>query len=141
MSRAALYVQDQLRDVGVRMEVQPLERAVLRRRVMAREFEAVVCRDGIVGGYTLGFLGVQPSPIGYQNQELAKLLDRFRTTADPEAEDRAYRDVSDLLRRDQPFAFLHRMVSPHIVHRRVKGLSAPWRADPLRFSEDLWLEN
>ena len=141
MSRAALYVQDQLRDVGVRMEVQPLELATLRSRVRAREFEAVVCRSGIVGGYTLGFLGVEPSPIGYQNPELAKLLDRLRTTADPEVEDRAHRDVSELLRRDQPFAFLHRMVSRHIVHGRVKGLSAPWRANPLSFAEDLWLEN
>ena len=76
-------------------------------------------------------------PIGYHNPELAKLLDRLRTTVEPEAEDRAYRDVSDLLRRDQPFAFLYRMVSRQIVHRRVKGLSTPWRADPLNFMEDL----
>ena len=74
MSRAALYVQDQLRDVGVRMEVQPLEQATLRSRVRAKEFEAVVSRDGIVNsGGQLGFLGVEPSPIGYHNPELAKL--------------------------------------------------------------------
>ena len=79
-------------------------------------------------------------PIGYHNPELAKLLDRLRTTADPEAEDRTYREMSEILRRDQPVAFLHSLVRPHIVHRRVKGLSAPWRADPLRFTEALWLE-
>lgn len=28
-----------------------------------------------------------------------------------------------------------------IVHRRVKGLSAPWRTDPLLFTEEMWLED
>jgi hypothetical protein len=46
-----------------------------------------------------------------------------------------------LVRRDQPIAFLFGFATLHIVHRRVKRLSAPWRADPIRFTEDLWLED
>ena len=63
-----------------------------------------------------------------------------RNTADPEAADQAYRAMSDLWRADQPVAFLFLFSRPRVVHRRVKGLNAPWRADPLRFTDDLWLE-
>ena len=86
-------------------------------------------------------LGVEPSPIGDRNPQLTKLLEELRTTADPEAKDRAYHEISDLLREDQPFAFLYRTAAAHIVHRRVKGLRGPWRANPLLVTEDLWLED
>ena len=43
--------------------------------------------------------------------------------------------------KDQLVTFLLRLAVLHIVHRRVKGLSAPWQANPLLFTEDLWLEN
>ena len=139
---AALYVQDQLRDLGVQMDLQPLEQRTLGSRVKAGEFEAVVCHNHLANSkdWWLGFLGVEPSPIGYRNPQFTQLLERMRTMAEPEAQDQACREMSDLLRRDQPFAFLFRWAAPRVVHRRVKGLSTPWRADPLLFTEDLWLE-
>ena len=64
----------------------------------------------------------------------------LRTTSDPDARDQAHREMSDLLRRDQPITFLLRGVFDQVTHRRVRGLAGPWRADPLMFTEDLWLE-
>ncbi len=29
----------------------------------------------------------------------------------------------------------------HAIHRRIRGLSSPWRADPVMFMEDLWIDN
>ncbi len=52
----------------------------------------------------------------------------------------AHREMSALLRADQPVAFLFSCAVPHLIHRRVKGLSAPWRINPLLRTEDLWLE-
>jgi len=46
----------------------------------------------------------------------------------------------DILRTDQPVAFLIPDFTTHIVHRRVKGLDARWRINLLKFTEDLWLE-
>ena len=137
---AALFVRDRLQDLGVRMDLLPLETGVLRNRMKAREFEAAVCSQRVVGFGPVSFFGEQ-SPIGYRNPQLTRILDELRTTADPDARDQAYREMSDLLRRDQPIAFLMRGVSAEVVHRRVKGLRAPWRADPLLFTEDLWLED
>ena len=63
------------------------------------------------------------------------------TTADPEVIDDAYRRMTDILRQDQPVAFLFRYATPHVVHRRVKGLNGPWRTNPLLFAEDLSLDD
>jgi ABC-type transport system substrate-binding protein len=78
---------------------------------------------------------------GYRNPQLTKLIELTRTTVDPQAVDEAYREMSDILRTDQPVAFLFPEGSTHIVHQRVKGLDAPWRADWLPVTEDLWLED
>ncbi len=108
----------------------------------ARDFEAGVCPGRGLGG--LDALFGEQSLLGYRNPHMTRLLDVLRTTADPEAVDQAHREMSDLLRGDQPLAFLFKNFGregAHVVHRRVKGLSAPWRSDPLRFTEDVWLEN
>jgi peptide/nickel transport system substrate-binding protein len=134
--QAAVYVQDQLRQLGVRMELQSFERAALLDRLFAGKFEAIVT-----------FLGIWPSAIeewtggaGYRNPHLGRLLELAKTAADPEVMDQAYREISDLLRADQPVAFLFRSAAPHVVHRRVQGLIDSQRANPLLFAEDLWLE-
>ena len=137
---AAVFVQGQLADLGVRMDLQPLEGGVLRSRIRAKEFEAAVCSQRVAYIRPELFFGEQ-SPTGYRNPQLTKLLDVLRTTADPDAQDHAHREMSDLLRRDQPITFLLRGVFGQVAHRRVKGLSGPWRADPLMFTEDLWLDD
>ena len=76
-------------------------------------------------------------------EELSRRSDDWlyeQSTADLHAVDHAYREMSDILRTDQPVAFLFLDSVTRIVHRRVKGLSA-LRPNPLRFTEDLWLED
>jgi ABC-type transport system substrate-binding protein len=84
---------------------------------------------------------VERGRVGYRNPQLTTIIELTRTTADPQAVDHAYREMSDILRTDQPVAFLLPDSSTHIVHRRVKGLDAAWRTNPLLFTEDLWLED
>jgi len=136
-AETALYVQDQLRDLGVRMELQQLERSARGDRLRTGKFEAIV---SFING---GFRSVErwAGGAGYRNPQLTRLLELVRNTADPEAADQAYRTMSDLWRADQPVAFLFLFSRPGVVHRRVKGLTNPWRADPLRFTDDLWLED
>ena len=54
--------------------------------------------------------------------------------------DQAYRQMSDILRRDQPVTFLITDFYTRVVHRRVKGMSAQG-TDPLSVMEDLWLDD
>ena len=136
--RAALYVQDQLRIVGVQTGRAARRATCVLSKVRAGEFEAAL---GPQWGVLLErFLGGQ-SPAGYRNPRLATLFERLRTTAEPDVIDDTYREMSDLVRRDQPLAILYCPARATIVHRRVKGLSTPWSIDPLRFAEDLSLED
>jgi hypothetical protein len=45
-----------------------------------------------------------------------------------------------LFQADLPVTFLYPMTWTHVVHRRVRGLSTPWRADPVWYMEHLWLD-
>ncbi|MGH9366924.1 MAG: hypothetical protein ACRD3M_04535, partial [Thermoanaerobaculia bacterium] len=94
---------------------------------------------GIGGGPLDAWFG-EESVLGYRNPRVTRLLDVLKTTAKPDAVDRAYREMSDILRTDQPVAFLLPDRTTAIVHRRVKGLSA-LRPNPLLFAEELWLED
>lgn len=40
----------------------------------------------------------------------------------------------------RPVTLLHPVVRTFMAHRRIRGLSEPFRADPVRFMEDLWIE-
>jgi len=139
-AETALYVQqDQFRDLGVRMDLQPVERMAGFDRWKTGKFEAIMT---VFSSYNLhDHFGEGVRDTGYRNPRLTKLIELTRTTVDPQAVDQAYREMSDILRTDQPVAFLFPEGSTHIVHRRVKGLDAPWRADWLLPTEDLWLED
>ena len=140
---AAVYVQDQLRRVGIRVDVQFLGGGVVSERVRAGEFDAAFRRVSrhwynILSSNWFG----EGSPLGYHNPEIVRLLrENADTGGDPEVEDRIYRELWEIFRADLPITFVHTQIRHHVVHRRIRGLSSPWRADPLLFMEDLWLED
>jgi peptide/nickel transport system substrate-binding protein len=138
MSVAAVYLQAQLRSLGIGMEIQPVDLSDFRSKLRARHFEASVGRSASVWSVLSVF---RSQSIGYRNPQMEKLLDVAEATADPVAMDQAYRDISAALRTDQPVAFLTRLTSAYVVHRRVKGLSAPWHSDPLWNIDGLSLDS
>ncbi len=134
------YVQDQLRRVGVAMEIQLLESTVAVARRFSGEFEAMFA--GIAAsaeGLQRWFDG--SSPIGYRNPAVIKLIDRALVTEEPAAQDRIYGELNRIFRADVPITFLFPYVLTVFAHRRIQGLSSPWLADPLQFMENLWLED
>lgn len=134
--QAALYVQDQLRRLGVRMELQRLERYTLLDRLHAGKFEAMVIFLLMRASYAEKWM----RGAGYENWQLGRLFQLAETAANPERTGQAYRDISDLVRADQPVAFLFRAAEPHVVHRRVQGLIDSRRPNPLLFADELWLK-
>ena len=135
----AVYVQDQLRQVGVHMEVQILDHSHVWVRMRAGEFEAAFFLVQEWPGFLRRYFG-RDSPIGYKNPEVVKLIDQALATIDPDAIDQIYRMLWESFRRDLPVTFLHPWTWTFLVHRRIKGLSEPFRADLTRHMEDLWLE-
>ena len=78
---------------------------------------------------------------GYRNPQLTRLIERGKTTTDPQGVEQVYREMSDILRADQPVTYLLPVTATNIVHRRVNGLSQRFRANPLEFTEEVWLDD
>jgi peptide/nickel transport system substrate-binding protein len=120
----AVYVQDQLRRVGVRMEVQILDAGIVWNRLKTGEYEAAFSN-----------FRFKPRPLqqqfgkdawsGYTNAEMVRLIDRALVTADPDAQDRIYRELTEIFRADMPVTLLQPRVEVTFAHRRLRGADQP----------------
>ena len=139
--RAAVYVQSQLRRLGIVMEVETLEIRALFARVREAQFEAVLSYVHMRGEPGAGALHFEEdSPIGYVNPQVASRLRQARSAFDPAEVDRLYRELWPIFQADVPVTFLHPLVRTTIAHRRVRGLVSPDRIDPVADMEAVWLE-
>ncbi|MGH7564722.1 MAG: ABC transporter substrate-binding protein [Gemmatimonadota bacterium] len=136
MPQVAVYVQAQLRRVGVQMDIQLLEGGQWEK-LRAGDFEAWM-HIHQSGALRRDF--GRGNPLGYRNDEVFDLIDELTATADPEEKDRLYARLTEIFRTDPPFARLLPASRTWFMHRRVHGLSTPFRADPDAYMEELWIE-
>ena len=137
----AILVQEQLRRVGVRMDLQPLDGGSVRERRRTGEFEAAFGQyDNNPGSLAALRLG-QGAPLGYKNTEVVELIGQAAGTLDPATRDRIYSRLAEILQADTPLTFLGPRVNVVFAHRRLKGLRSPWRVDPVWYMDELWLED
>ena len=61
--------------------------------------------------------------------------------ADPDEQDRIHRRLTEIFRADLPVTRLFPYVTTVVAHWRIRGLSSPYRINPVWFMEELWLEN
>lgn len=137
-SATAVYVQEGLRRVGVRMEVQLVETAVARRRLSSGNFQAVfgrffnwIARDAHwwgADGWT-----------GYTNPRVQASFDSL-LVADPERRDAIFRALMPIFREDIPVTLLFPQVQTIIASKRVRGLVSPFGSDPVMSAQYLWIE-
>ncbi len=121
------------------MDIQTLPNLDVFARIESGKFEAALSAFAI--GFLRRFHFGERYPLGYEKGELVTLVDQMDRSLDPETEDRIYRKLAEIFRADMPVTFLFPNVRTTLAHRRLRGLSSPWRADPVVFMEHLWLEN
>jgi len=80
------------------------------------------------------------SPFGYHNDAVVDLIHLVTATADPDVEDRLYRELADIIRADAPVTFLFPRLQMSVGNRRLQGLSGSF-ADPFWHMDGLWLED
>lgn len=142
--RVAVFLQAELRKVGVAVELQMLEDGLVHRRFQAGEFEAMIPRTGGAERIAAG----AASPVGAPDPRLADLMARAMAEPAPALRVDAYRAMGERYREVLPATFLHLRAGVLIAHRRVRGLGKPgrilerqgWRW-PFGGLEDLWLED
>ncbi len=138
---SALFIQDQLRRVGIRMEIRPVERSVWFNIYRAADFDATIWDVPNVPQWLLDrdFFGAG-TRIGYRNPEIVQLLETLTTELDPTVQDTLYAQINEMLRRDIPVTFLFPYVESIVAHRRIQGMRTPERANLLSYIADLWIE-
>lgn len=136
----AVYVQEQFRQLGVRMDVQMMEQGVVWRRLSSGQFEALFNFTFWDPNRLRRWFG-ENSSIGYKNGRVAELLNRLPLAMVLDEEDRIRRELAEIFQAEVPATFLFPRLITSLAHQRIRGLSTPWRADPIRFMGDLWLED
>lgn len=140
---AAVVIQEQLRQVGVGVEVQTLHRPIVKRRVFIGEFEAAISfgrylQQGLYGLDTdeAGADGVS-SPIGYQNTELLLAWNAAQQDFTPGAVERLNVRAWEILQRDVPVTFLVPTLETVVFDRKIHGVK-PFRG--MHWLDQLWIE-
>ncbi len=135
---AALFIQQSLRPLGIDVRLQPLEGAVWQDRVQSGEIEAGI--EDLAGLPTRLWVFGEDSQLGYVNPRVVTLLERIESAFDPDSVDFFYDELAAIFAEDHPVLFLYPAVSMTIAHRRLRGLSTPYRSDAVWYLEDLWIE-
>ena len=128
----AVYIQDQFRKVGIRMEIVTLDRSVLMARWRSGEFDAML--------FFIQLHNYKEYFGGYDNPESKRLLETAYWAPTPDEQDIAVRKLWPIYSTDVPITILYPIVTLNIVHRRIRGLKSPNRADPAMFMEHLWIK-
>ncbi len=58
----------------------------------------------------------------------------------PQRLDTIYQELAPIIQEEQPVTFLSFGTEMYMAHKRVKGLSSPFRANPLWYAGHLWIE-
>ena len=141
LDKAAVYVQSQLRRIGIQMDIETLDSLAEDERVKNGQFDAAFSISMFESEYgSMALLFAEDSPMGYHNPTVAALRRAAHTTMNPDEIDRIYRELVPLFQADVPVTFLYPCVWPSVATERVRGLSSPVRTDPSMFIDDLWLE-
>jgi peptide/nickel transport system substrate-binding protein len=139
LDKAAIFIQDQLKRVGIRMEIQELQ-GTLNDRFRSGDFEAVFGKfqnSPIAFGGHLSILG-ENSPLGYKNPEMIRLLNLAKNEPDLKKRMLIFKEIDPIYAADMPMTILFPETMVIIAHKKVRGLED--YPDPVWFMEYLWIE-
>ena len=124
-------LQDALKKIGVVANISTMDGAAFFDRVLNRKFQAaffawVVEPDPDRDAYAL-FHSSQKAPVGlnvggYANPEADQLIEQGRVEFDRERRVEIYRQLHDLLARDQPYLWTVQVASKWAVNKRVQNV-------------------
>lgn len=80
------------------------------------------------------------SLIGYRNPRVVELVNNALEATAPQSLDAIYEELAPIIREEQPATFLILGTEIYAAHKRIKGLSSPFRANPLWSAGHLWIE-
>jgi peptide/nickel transport system substrate-binding protein len=143
LESGAVFVQAELRKVGVKMDIQFFPRTVMLERFKRGDYDAMMHyfknelsqpNWGQIRMFGSG------SPLAYDNPVMDRLLRQAEITFEAEERDKIFRTIMPIFQEDMPATFLVPEVVLFVAHRRIKGLRNNIMVDPVSSLEHLWIE-
>ena len=132
MRAQSQIIQDNLRQVGLEVRLEPLERSVLIDRVFTkRDFDLTLASFYSAGDPAIGYTrlyvtttGTSPNTnaSGYANPKVDDLLGQAATAADRAARARAYKELQVILNDDLPSLVLFDEETVDTASRKLAGV-------------------
>lgn len=128
---AAEIMRDNLRQVGITLEVRPLERSAMVDAVYGRDYDLTMQSFTSGGdpaiGYHRIYASAEPGTLfvnasGYSNDEVDALLEQAATVADLSERSEFYRQAAEILAEDVPVHVLFDELSSEAHDARLQGL-------------------
>ncbi len=141
-SRAQEVIRNAMTEIGVEVEIQPLQSAALNERWQAGDFDfhingSVVDADPDDGHANFFYSDGPWNVYGYNNPEADELMNKTRETNDLDERRQAWLDLEKVLQTDVAYAFLSHSIDFTAFHQDVKG----YRNIPeMRYMETVWLD-
>lgn len=124
----ALVIQDQLKEIGVTVELEQVEWATFIDRWKAREFDAFVSFNGSGNDpdralYPALYTGGSVNAFQFSDPAIDALLDAGRTTSDPAARKQTYNQVEMAVAEAAPAVFISTRVATYATRDTVTGFA------------------
>jgi peptide/nickel transport system substrate-binding protein len=122
----ALVIQDQLAEIGVTVELEPVEWGTFIDRWIARDFQSFVSYnssgndpDGAL--YSAFITDGGTNAFQFSDEQVDQLLEEGRATTDPDARKETYQQVETLLAEQVPAVFICTRVGFFALRDTVSG--------------------
>ena len=130
-----IFIQDQLRRVGAKMEIQTMTYSLVKEKWQNHDFEACIWKYGFLSPkYQIRSMRV----VGYRNSGVFQRIRKALKTWDPAERDRLYMENVSILLNDSILTALPNVFA-FAVNSRVHGLVTPFRIWPTMSMEYLWI--
>ncbi|HEX2095512.1 MAG TPA: ABC transporter substrate-binding protein [Longimicrobiaceae bacterium] len=118
-------VQQQLRRIGVDVQLQQIEFNTFQDRLINKNFEAALGNWGVGLSADLSELWGEDSPfnfVSYRNPEVTRLFEQALSQPTSELANPYWRQAAELIARDQPYTWLYYFDQVDGVNNRLKGM-------------------
>ena len=135
-------LREQLKKVGIALEVRPLESGQYFEEWVAKKFDVAAAYWSVTVDPDLFYYPLQHSASpwnfgGFKSEEADRRLDAFRTTTNPAARKKMYPDLVRFMQEEGSLIVFSNEIQRYWMKPNVQG-SVPLSSLELRF-EDTWL--
>lgn len=134
--KTAIYLQSELKRVGVQMDIHTRAEAA----GPSKNWDALILRYWNDLYSSPRGLFQNNSFSGYRNPRVINIMDKLLQTFNPQEKESLFAELQPLIQEDLPVTFLHPILHFVIANTRIKGYINPLENYPIALAPTLWID-